>query len=175
MKNTVQCIFCFGAIAVCLLSTASSAHAGFITFGDAANITDDNDVSTNGTSVFAFSLGNAGATDVVNEVTFIGLNATDSNSNLTFDGLASPSATAFRNGAAGSAFSTLSANYQDVLGSGNFRGGNGSQTITLGNLEVGQGYEVQFWVNDARSRGDQETVPRQLQLPGCHGALKRDH
>ena len=65
MKNTIQCIFCFGAIAVCLLSTASSAHANFITFGPANDITDDTDVSTNGDLVFAYSLGNNGATDVV--------------------------------------------------------------------------------------------------------------
>ena len=93
---------------------------------------------------------------------------------LTFTSMGSASATVFGNGNATSAFAGLSGTYQDILRSGVFGGGSGTSTITLNGLTEGQGYEVQFWVNDARNRADMDTVPRELTILESDGVTLSD-
>lgn len=160
--NTIKAL----GLACFALTTASVTHAATILWNaSATNISGDTDVSTNGTSEYAYSMGNAGASLAVNGVTFLGLNH-GGNSDLSITTLGNSNATAFGNGNGASAFQTLSENYQDVLGSGVFNGGSGSVTFTLNNLTDGQEYEVQFWLNDARSRADMDTVPRLATIVG---------
>ncbi|MGJ8672701.1 PEP-CTERM sorting domain-containing protein [Rubritalea sp.] len=165
MKYTRHPLICASAIATCLL-TFPAAHAATISWDPSGtDISGDSNVSTNGGAVWAYSLGNSGASDEVNGVTFTGLNT--SNTDLTFTGLTSANATAFGNGTGGSAFSSLSANYQDILESGAFTGGNNAVvSLTLNGLSLNQQYEVQFWINDARSRSDMDTIPRQATIEG---------
>ena len=141
------------AIAVCFFTTASLAHAATIDFGTTAfNISGDADVSTNGDLIFASNLG--GVASTVNGVTFADdVDAAD----FSFTGLDNPNDGAFANTTAGSTFDMLSDGYQAVLQSGNFggnTGADGAATLTLGNLTPGTNYEVQFFVNDSRSRTD---------------------
>lgn len=164
MKNIKQPVICASAIAACLFSLQTT-HAATIAWDAAAtNIAGDSDVSTNGTSEWAYS--NGGITGAVNGVTFASATAAG-NADVTYAALTSSNATAFRNLTDGSAFVGLSTGYQDILRSGNFvGGGSGSATVSLLGLTSGYTYEVQFWVNDARNRSDMETVPRETTIDG---------
>ena len=170
MKKLRNNLAGISASATFLLSL-SAAQGATITWGPAITISGDSDVSMNGDSVFAFSLGNSGSTDVVNGTSFVGINVASegagfSDANLTVSDLGSNGTTTYA-GNAGNALSALSANYRDILQSGSFVGGGlDSFTITLNDLVVGDAYEVQFWVNDARNRPDQETVPRSTTIVG---------
>jgi len=164
MKNTKHPLFCASAIAACLFSL-QAVHAATIAWdATATNIAGDSDVSTNGTSEWAYSLG--ATTGTVNAVTFASA-TTGGNADVTYAALTNSNTTAFRNVTPGSAFLGLSTGYQDILRSGNFVGNDsGSVTVSLLGLTSGYTYEVQFWVNDARNRADQETVPRSLTITG---------
>jgi hypothetical protein len=113
-------------------------------------ISGDSDVSTNGVSLWAYSLGDAPASTLtVNGVDFTGSLADfgEDTANLRHTMNASTGSAYFKNAAP---INTLSAIYQDILESGVY-GGDLSAGITLTNLTVGTEYEVQFWLNDSRS------------------------
>lgn len=137
----------------------ASANAATIVWGSAVTISGDSDVSTTGTSVFAANFDRDGSTITVNGVNFVGGTAagvTDSTaygSNLAYT-VTSSTATAYGSGT--TPFSNLSANYQALLEAGIFDTGTGPhvETLTLGNLSIGQMYQVQFWIHDARSNSN---------------------
>jgi len=98
-----------------------------ITWQTPRNITDDTDVSTKGTSVYAYAINDTDT--VVNGVTFIAGGAIDRSlivQNLGDD--------------------------DDVVSSDFLRYSKTSQTVTLGNLKKGEAYEVQVWFNDSRDK-----------------------
>jgi hypothetical protein len=127
------------------------ASAATITWDEStlATITADSDVSTNGTSVWAYNLGDgATVTETVNGVDFMGSNAskgTDS-ANLIHTMTSATGSAYFKNAAP---LNALSANYQDILESGVY-GGEIPSLITLTNLIVDTEYEIQLWLNDSR-------------------------
>lgn len=147
-------------ITVASLGLINVSHAATIAWdATATDISGDSDVSTVGIFEWAYSMGNSGTTYDVNGVTFTGLNA--GNTDLGFTGMGSANATAFRNTTESSTFDGLSVGYQDILGSAVFGGGTGTANINLASsvsLPTGHKYQVQFWVNDARRRNDQESI-----------------
>lgn len=137
-----------------------SASAATIVWGDAVTISADSDVSTTGTSVFAanFDRNSATTSITVNGVTFVGGSSglTDSTiygNSLTYD-VTSSATSAY--GSSSAPFSGLSVDYQSLLQAGIFDTGAGphAETLTLGNLSIGQMYQVQFWIHDARSNSN---------------------
>jgi hypothetical protein len=132
----------------------------WIAWNDAVTISSTGDVSTNGTSVWAYSFGAAGS-NVINGVTFTGESSPTGNVNVITD--LSLISIAYGNGSG--TFSTLSSAYQDVLKSGAYRGGLNS-TITLNGLNIGSEYEVQLWMNDSRNRADMDSIPRMATIAG---------
>ncbi|MDQ8207938.1 hypothetical protein QEH52_10475, partial [Coraliomargarita sp. SDUM461003] len=143
----------------------SWSHAATITWGSATTISGDSDVSTDGTLVVAASFGTTSASIVVNGVTFAGGGtAANLKSSATYGTAlnytsAKNSDTAF--GTASTPFSSLSANYQDLLTSGLWETGTDpevdlqTQTFTFGGtgneLVDGQEYQIQIWAQDARN------------------------
>jgi dienelactone hydrolase len=125
-----------------------------ITWSDANDILEASDVSTTGTSVWAYSFG-ASRTSVVNGVTFIGESNAVGNTDVITD--LSETYTGYGNSIG--TFSTLAAEYQSILESGAFSSAQ-STTITLSGLNIGSEYEVQFWINDSRNRSDMDSKPR---------------
>ncbi|MDQ8209665.1 hypothetical protein QEH52_19255, partial [Coraliomargarita sp. SDUM461003] len=149
-------------LSVAPLVLLSWSHAATITWGSATTISGDSDVSTDGTLVVAASFGTTSASIVVNGVTFAGGgNNANMKSSATYGTAlnytsAKNSDTAF--GTASTPFSSLSANYQDLLESGLWETGPepaGTQTFTFGGtgneLEDGQQYQIQIWAQDARN------------------------
>ena len=123
------------------------AAAATISWGPATLISGDTDVAINGTSIYAYSGGNAGAT--VNGVNFLaGNSGTAWGANVTLTTFGS-TYSAFGGGAV-APWSGLSAGYQTVLQGGAY-GGASAGTVQLNNLIVGHSYAVQIWVNDSRS------------------------
>ena len=138
----------------------ASANAATILWRSAVTISGDSDVSTTGTSVFAANFDRNAATtsSTVNGVTFVGGSSglTDSSiygNSLTYD-VTSSATSAY--GSSSAPFSGLSASYQSLLQAGIFDSGAGphAETLTLGNLSIGQMYELQIWVHDARGNSN---------------------
>jgi hypothetical protein len=137
------------------LVTAGAASAADITWGSARNITGGQDVSVEGTSVFAASFDAKEDRITVNGVAFIGGgkgNGTLLNSDVYGDNL-DYKATRYSDRAYTSfsaPFSSFPADYQNLLDGGIFESQKVSKVLTLGNLTVGQQYLVQLWFNDPR-------------------------
>lgn len=135
------------------------ANAAVISWGAANDIAGDSDVSTTGSLVFSTAFDTAlGAT--VNGVTFAsgGDNTTIRNSSAYGTDLSYTLVTARNNDGAftatGGTFETLSTEYQNLLNGAVFDNQSGaSNTVTLGNLTIGQDYELQIWHNDPRTFG----------------------
>jgi hypothetical protein len=132
--------------------TIQVIESGSITWTAANNISDVNDVSTNGTPVWAYSFGAAG-TAVVNGVTFIGESNAVGNADVMTD--LDQSFTGYGNSSG--TFNMLASEYQSILESGAY---SGAANITLSGLSIGNEYEVQFWLNDSRNRTDMDSTPR---------------
>jgi hypothetical protein len=126
----------------------------WITWNDAGSISSESDVSTNGTSLWAYSLGATGS-NVINGVTFIGETNATGNANVTTD--LAQMYTVFGNDKG--SFSALSSAYQNILESAAYDSGENT-TITLNGLTIDREYEVQFWINDSRNRSDMDSKPR---------------
>lgn len=126
-------------IAAALLGTCTASQAAIIVWGSATNITtSSSDVSTLGTSVFAYNIGRT--TDyTINGVLFDGITSGFSNSGTAFGGYGS---------LAGS-----DADYGAALNSGMYFTGNNqpAENMTISGLEIGQEYQIQAWFNDQRS------------------------
>ena len=136
------------------LSTSSTLHAAVINWGAATNISGDLDVSTAGTLVGAFNLGNPPTDTTVNGVTFTGLlpsgnDFTSGNFNFATEGTFA----AAGGGSGAAPFSTLSAPYQALLSTA--LGVNSTPpafdpsafTLTMNNLVAGQTYQFEWWFN----------------------------
>lgn len=122
-------------------------QAGPITWGSATTVSGNSDVSTTGTSLYAYFRG--GANQTLNGVTFTAEPSGQTWGNVSFSGFGSDY-TAFVSASA--PFGTLSSTYSNVL-SGGVYGGSGSGTVTLNGLTLSHAYSVQIWINDARSYG----------------------
>jgi hypothetical protein len=140
---------------IALISAAMlvQVSAAPITWGSSSTISSDADVSTLGSLDRAFNLGGTGVpVTTVNGVTFAsfaytsGSSVTVGNTSLVGTGGMGADNAAF--GFAAPPFSSLSSNYQTLLQSAIFA--NGSLTLTLSGLVVGQTYLFQWWVNDSR-------------------------
>src|SRR5581483_6214196 len=135
-------VFVFALAVLLGLGALNPARAALITLGAAQNITtNDTDVATNGTFVYAY----AGTNNVtVNSVTF-----TTSATGLTFTNIGNVLA-AFGNTAG--PITNCSANYRKVLSCGRYSNSGASPgSITLGSLVAGNTYQIQVWCNDSRS------------------------
>ena len=121
------------------LLTIQAANAATINWGPATNITDDTNVSEDGSLIYAYNFGNPAVSPVVNGTTFTGRNIGGSWLNFP---------TAFGFNAA--PFDLLSSNYQSLLRSGSNFVTAGTTSYGFSDLTVGQEYQVQFWVNDSR-------------------------
>ena len=142
------------AVLACVVAGQASAAPPPITWGSATNISGDSDVSTAGTLVYAYNIGGAGVSSpTVNGVTFasyafpaFGSNtASVTVGNLTFS--ESPGRLWGSNGlgSASTPYSTLSAGYQALLGSGGGADNPATITVTLGGLTIGTQYQLQAW------------------------------
>lgn len=120
------------------------------------------DVSTSGTLEYAYALNNTDAT--VNGVLFLGGSPTHNagsqnigSGDLTSDTLIAYHASAF-NGGTASPWNELSTDYKHLLDSAIYVNSDDAITVTLGNLTIGQAYEVQVWFNDSRSGRDNREI-----------------
>ncbi|MFM8356881.1 MAG: hypothetical protein ACKOBM_18555 [Gammaproteobacteria bacterium] len=147
--------------AVAMLPTP--ARAAPITWGAATNISADSDVSTDGTLVYAYNFGTIATSPVINGVTFTAFDlpiVTVPGTPVTFgdvsiseslgdllgalqfggyDGVGNPTG----------AFSGLTSAYQALLGTGALGGFIATLTLELGDLNIGQTYDFQWWSNDS--------------------------
>ena len=133
-----------------ILGAATVSQAATITWDDAVTMSADTDVSTEGTSEYAYSLNGANGPLALNGVDFtIG----DESTAGVFDNLTSStnpgqSATAFANTTA--PWTELPDAYKAVL-QGGIYSGTDDTTYTLNGLTGGQDYLVQMWIIDAKN------------------------
>ncbi|WP_264488540.1 hypothetical protein [Luteolibacter arcticus] len=132
--------------ALMALSMGCPLHAAAIVWDTPVTISGSDDVSTNGTQVFGRNIAVAypGATAMVNGANF-GYN--NSNWAITFADTATSTAAGFAPITVGGPDGS---NYAAILNNSRFGSGAAAITFTLGNLTLGQQYELQFWVNDYR-------------------------
>jgi hypothetical protein len=163
-----------------------------ITWEPAKNITGDSDVSTLGTLLYAYNIGAAGvASTTVNGVHFSSFafppdqsNQTVTVGDLTFT--ENPGLLISSNllSSVSGNFSSLSSDYQTLLGTGGSADQGGTIGATLGGLTVGQNYLIQWWSNDsallyggffaqteASQDGNPSTVTLDSNLPNSMGGL----
>ena len=140
------------------LATSITTHAAVITWGAATNITPTatgelSDVSTHGSLIGAFNVGDTGvAAATLNGVTFQSFAVPNGSAGATVGNFSIATAPAVSNisFASGSApFTTLSSAYQTFLGSGLQQGF--GFTLTISGLNVGTQYEFQWWANKSNS------------------------
>ena len=137
-----------------LAAAAPAARGAVVTWGAATSISGDLDVSTAGTLVGAFNVGNTGVSSTtVNTVNFQSFAVpngtlgpvTVGNFTLASGGGAFGSTNIFAGG--GTPFSTLSSNYQTLLAADVQANGTPSITLTMSALSVGAQYQFQWWSN----------------------------
>ena len=140
-----------------ILGAALASQAAIINWSNAVTTSGDTDVSTEGTSEYAYSLNGAGGTIALNGVDFtIG----DEGAAGVFDNLTSSrnpnqGATTFSSTVA--PWASLSTNYKAVLQGGIFNGDDDT-TYTLNGLTSGQDYLVQVWITDPRVQASLERI-----------------
>ena len=154
--RTAQSIPLKISAAFCLLASAVSVHAGFVTWSAPQTIMGNSDVSTTGTLVVAHNLGAPGnSSAMVNSVTFtpfgtngtvnilgnVKLSATTNilGDNINFGEIVAP-------------FSDLTPAYQTLLQSGSYTTGlfpPPEITLTLSGLSVNTQYQFQWWANQS--------------------------
>lgn len=149
----------FQAAAICALSFLTlSAEAATIYWGSASPITGNTDVSTEGSLIGAFDIGDAGVpgTAPINGVSFapFALPTGDVTSTVTGAGvnftITSVGGFLSDNGnfASGTGpFATLSAEYQDLLRSGSYADSFDPLVLTITGLTAGNQYQFQWWAN----------------------------
>jgi hypothetical protein len=130
-----------------LLVGGSTANAAKITWTSPSTISGPSDVSTQGTIVYAYSLGNT-VTPQVNGVSFLpavsngSFNYTDSNVQLNnyiqYTGFSAPS-------------TVSDSQYESLLTSAGYAPGATNQMAFTLNVTSGQTYLMQVWANDARA------------------------
>jgi autotransporter-associated beta strand protein len=126
-------------------------RAATITWGPATIIAATNDVSTAGTSKYAYDwAGNPGSL-TLNGVPFTGItNAVGSTAdgNLAISGFGSRNTNAFTT--TSTPFGSLPTAYKPALQGGAFNNDGSPATVTLSNLIAGANYSVQVWIGDPR-------------------------
>jgi VPDSG-CTERM motif len=155
------------AIAVFCGVSAPPAQGASITWSAPQDITGDSDVSTNGSLVGAFNLGNGPPSSLsspgsptVNGVTFQEFAVPNgTTTSATMGNFTMTSANNFdsRNGNAASAdppFANLSAGYQTLLAS---FVGQSPWTLTISGLTLGTQYEFQWWINFSSAGANDHT------------------
>jgi hypothetical protein len=119
------------------------------------NISAPTDVQTNGSLVYAF--GFAGTSETVNGITFAtfatpGTTTSVTNGNLT---LSTTGANPISNFAAFGAAAPLTGSYAALMNAADYAMASGATAqpldVTLGGLTLGATYQVEIWVNDART------------------------
>jgi hypothetical protein len=143
------------AVLVGFISSAQSA-AVTINWTSAQNITGDSDVSTTGSLLYAYNLGDTGVADTtVNGVTFTSGPLSASGNSVSFGQttLNETPGYLYANNALGTlsgAFSSLSSSYKSLLGSGIYADNPVTMTLSLGGLTSGQDYQFQWWLNNSK-------------------------
>jgi hypothetical protein len=133
-----------GIVALGLIA-AGAAQAAPISWDASSKISDDSDVSTNGDLVWAYNFGTTSAA-TVNGVTFTGVNT------ATTTGITTDMTSGIANfGNSIGTYASLSSAYQALVGPGGYKTGTAG-FYNLTGLTQGHTYEVQFWVDDSRSR-----------------------
>ena len=154
-------LYAFGLLATTLVSQSAE-----ITWGPAIDITDESDVSTNGTLVEAF---NAVANDQIGDATTITVNG------VPFAPTTSLLNQDPRNAGANDFSSTTDEgdpDYDTLVSTLEFGGGSSLVTLTLGDgdgdssdtgaaglLVIGEQYEIQVWYSDTRPNEDDRVTP----------------
>jgi hypothetical protein len=144
-----------GAILLLLLAPiAPLAQAATITWGAPTNITGNADVSTNGSLVGAFNVGDTGvAATTINGVNFQSFAVPSFSMGATVGNFAISCAgtmfSQFSFGSGNPPFSALSSEYQTLLAAATSVGSINAFTLTTSGLMVGAQYEFQWWVNDS--------------------------
>ena len=128
----------------------ASAHAASITWGAATNITGDTDVSTTGSLVGAFNIGNTGVSSTtLNGVNFQGFAVPDGSTSATSGNFAMSSSDLFQSSNGQSSpnppFSALSAQYQTLLAAVTIDSNGAGFTLTISGLTGGTQYAFQWW------------------------------
>jgi hypothetical protein len=155
------------ALALGIVTGSAAAQAADITWGTATTIANDSDVSTTGTLVAAYNVGDANVAPVsINGVPFAAFPITEganttTHGSLTIQGFQGTepinSSTAFGSGSA--PFSGLSASYRTLLSTGVVKnGGNPILDLTFSVLNVGDSYSVQLWFNNSTPNFNSVTV-----------------
>ncbi|MHB1767366.1 MAG: PEP-CTERM sorting domain-containing protein [Phycisphaerae bacterium] len=164
-----------GAALAVFAGAAGTASAAVISWGAATDVSGNTDVSTTGTFVGAFSLGDnngsAPSNEVINGVTFTGINAPalgQGYSTSVAAGTDTITGPGFEGYSGYTPPGSLSAAYQSILANGFFNPGvgylngpnNSPLDLNLGRLTPGSEYQVEIWVNDGRSisAGNTQTV-----------------
>lgn len=148
-----------------VLTAASTVSAALVTWGAATNIAGDTDVSTTGSLVGAFNIGDTGVSSAtVNGVLFQSMAVANGGVAAVSIGnfaLSSPGNVFSDNaffGSPNAPFSSLSASYQTLLGSGVTTSDAGVDlTLTISGLTVGAQYEFQWFSNYSAPGNDQHT------------------
>ncbi|MCF7674237.1 MAG: hypothetical protein K9N23_18650 [Akkermansiaceae bacterium] len=149
--NRTKTVLTLAAVAMVPFVVTKSEAA--IEWGSATTISADTDVSTTGTLEYAYATGNT--TDAtVNGVVFEASTATVNIGGGIYgtDDIDTDFSLVNSNifGSVSAPFSSLSADYQNLLDS-QIHTGTNPRTVTLNNLTVGLDYLVQIWANDSRS------------------------
>lgn len=140
---------------------APSARSADFIWSAPQQITGNGDVSTLGTLIGAFNVGDTGVPSTsVNGVTFVSFAAPGGNGTVGGFTLTSSGGTFASNSGSGSSeppFSSLSPEYQTLLMS-RVAMVFGTFSMTMTGLIVGQEYQFQAWVNDSSGEFGYETV-----------------
>lgn len=138
-----------------------AAHAASITWSS-ENITGDSDVSTNGSLVGAYNVGNTGVSSAsVNGVNFQSFAVPNNSNGGTVGNFTIASANQLfsdntSHGSSMAPFSSLSSGYQTMLGSATASIFSSGFSLTMTGLTIGMQYQFQWWANNS---SDQFSYP----------------
>ena len=153
-KNPAWMSVCALVAGGLLLAGTGSARAAAITWGAPANIGADgpNDVSTNGVALYAETWGSSGTT--INGVTFTQDASQTGDANVaiayTAGGVDRHGEGTGGSGTAYYALTSADSSYFALIQGTDWGANANPGTITLNNLTVGHGYQVEIWENDSR-------------------------
>jgi hypothetical protein len=150
-----------------------TSSAALISWGAAQTISGDSDVSTTGSLVYAYNIGNSAVqATTVNGVTFAPFVFPDRSAFVTSSGTGSATFTEFGGalwgiatlGTGSTPYSNLSSDYRTLLDFGGGATPYDTITAALGGLTIGQQYQLQWWTSNAadiRSPGSYALVSTQ--------------
>lgn len=138
-------------ISALTFSIPVAGEAAVTTWAPASNITGDTDISTAGSTVYAFNLGSADST-TVNGVTFAAFPVTFNSGpvtvgNVTVRETLGPMSSYPFGQSSDAPYTTLSAAYQALLNDYLASGLVEAIEVTMAGLTIGQQYQIQAWSN----------------------------